>query len=357
MKSYRIHSIDVFRGITIALMLLVNFADLSPSVHPWLAHSHWNGWTLADVVFPFFLFIVGVSLAFSMAKYEREKISKIDVCRKVFKRSFLLFILGLGLNGFWNYDWGNFELTGVLQRISLAYLSAALVVLYFARNLQICFTALLLFGYWVAFSLHPISEPSFQQQGLSHGEVGTFGVMSYFGMMTTISTVLMGYFTGAWLRVNQLRENCTSNQSMTLVLYGLSSIFASQLWSLLLPINKKIWTSSYILLMVGFALILLAACYELIEVRNCRRWSYPVQILGLNSIFIYVSSELIIKILDKTHVGLKVNSPSTYQWIEHYFFLNWSSPILASFLFSLLNLLFWLGVAYYFNRKKWFLSV
>jgi predicted acyltransferase len=357
-QSIRLHSLDTFRGITIAGMLLVNIASLDPSIHPWLAHSHWNGCTLADWVFPFFLFIVGVAMAFSLSKYSQDHKPTKALYWRLLRRSVLLFVLGLIINGFWTYEWGKFEISGVLQRISLAYLATALIVLKFPRKVQWGITVLLLVGYWVAYVAFPIPEPQYVADGLPHQEIGTFGVMSWFGMMSTIAMVLMGYFTGAWLKAEVITKDLrTSAQSMTLVLFGLSSIILGQLWSLWLPINKKLWTSSYALFTVGLALILLAACYELIEVRNQKRWSYPVQVLGLNSIFVYVSSELMIKLLEKTHMGLGSNAPSTYNWLEKHLFLSWSSPSIGGFLFDLTILLFWWLVAYYLHRKRWSIAI
>jgi predicted acyltransferase len=144
---------------------------------------------------------------------------------------------------------------------------------------------------------------------------------------------------------------------MTLVLFGLSSIILGQLWSLWLPINKKLWTSSYAMFTVGLALILLAACYELIEVRDQKRLSYPAQVLGLNSIFMFVGSELMIKLLAKIHVGIDSNSPSVYSWLEDRLFLSWTDPNTAGFLFALMSLLFWWLVAYYLYRRHWSIAI
>jgi predicted acyltransferase len=357
-QSVRLHSLDAFRGIVIASMILVNTASLTPSVHPWLAHSYWNGCTLADWVFPFFLFIVGVAMAFSLSKYNQERQPTRALYWRLLRRGVFLFVLGLLLNGFWAYEWGTFGITGVLQRISLGYLTTASIVLKLPRKAQWGITALLLIGYWAAYAVFPVPEPQSVAEGLNRGEVGTFGIMSWFGMMNTIAIVLMGYFTGAWLSAEAVtKELRTSRQSMTLVLFGLSSIGLGQLWSLWLPINKKLWTSSYVLFTVGLALILLAACYELIEVRNQRRWSHPVQVLGLNSIFVYVSSELVIKLLDKTHVGVRSDAPSTYNWLGVHLFLGWSDATTAGFLFALVTLFFWWLVAYFLYRRHWSIAI
>lgn len=357
-QSRRLHSLDTFRGITIAGMLLVNIASLAPSIHPWLSHAYWNGCTLADWVFPFFLFIVGVAMAFSLPKYSQDCKPTKAIYWRILRRGLLLFALGLMINGFWTYEWGKFELSGVLQRISIAYIATALIVIHLPRKIQWIITGLLLIGYWVAYIAFPIPEPKYVADGLNHAEVGTFGVMSWFGMLSTIAIVLIGYFTGLWLKVETMtKEARTSSQSMTMVLFGFSSIVIGQLWSLWLPINKKLWTGSYAMFTIGLALILLAVCYELIEVRKYHRWSYAAKVLGLNSIFVYISSELAIKLLEKTHVGISSDAPSTYNWLEQNLFLNWADPTTAGFLFSLLTLIFWWLVAYYLYRRHWLIAI
>lgn len=356
-QSVRLYSLDAFRGVTIAAMVLVNTASLSPSIHPWLAHSLWNGCTLADCVFPFFLFVVGVAMAFSLSKDNQEK-SKLVLYWRLLRRSIVLFILGLIVNGFWTYEWGTFQITGVLQRISLAYLTTGLIVLHLPRKAQWGVTALLLIAYWFAYLAFPVAEPVYRPENLTRSEVGTFGVMSWFGMLTTTAIVLIGYFTGSWLQAEIVtKKPYTSSQSMTLVLFGCSSIILGQFWSLWLPINKKLWTGSYVLFTVGLGLVMLSVCYELIEVRCKRRWSSLLQILGLNSIFVFVASELLIKVLEKTHIGNGSNALSSYKWFDKYIFLSLSGTELAGFLFAFFSLLIWWLVAYWLYQKRWLIKV
>jgi predicted acyltransferase len=357
-QSVRLHSLDAFRGLTVAGMILVNTASLAPMIHPWLAHSHWNGCSFADWVFPFFLFITGVALAFSLAKYSQDCKPTRALYWRLLRRAVLLFALGILLNGFWDYDWSTIRLTGILQRIGVAYLAAALIVLKLPRQAQWGVTILLLIGYWAAYVAFPIPEPNYDPGVPAQGEIGTFGIMSLFGMMSTIAMVLLGYFTGAWLQVETVTKKLrTSSQSMTLVLWGLSSIVLGQLWSLLLPINKKLWTSSYALFTVGLALLLLAVCYELIEVRCQRRWSRPAQVLGLNSIFLFIASELMIKLLEKTQMGTESAAPSSFTWLDEHLFLSWTNPSTAGFLFALVTLLFWWLVAYGLYWRRWLITV
>jgi len=357
-QSFRLHSLDAFRGITIAGMLLVNTGSLSPSIHPWLAHAYWNGCTLADCVFPFFLFIVGVATAFSLSKYNHDYKPTWALYWRLLRRGVLLFVLGLMLNGFLSDGLGAIGFTGVLQRISLAYMVTAAIALKLPRKAQWGVAILLLIGYWAAYTAFPVPEPEYKLGDGTHPNIGTFGIMSVFGMMSTIAITLMGYFTGAWLWAETvLKKCCTSYQSMTLVLFGLSSVVLGQLWSLLLPINKKLWTSSYAMFTVGLALLLLAVCYELIEVRGKKRWSQPAQILGLNSIFVFIGSELVLKLLETTHIGTGSDAPSSYMWLDEHLFLNWFEVATAGFLFASISLLLWWLVAYFLHWRRWFITI
>jgi predicted acyltransferase len=369
----RLTSLDVFRGITIAGMILVNKASLADKVYPALAHADWNGCTLADLVFPFFLFIVGVAMAFSLAKYtEGEKPTTPALYWRIVSRAVILFALGLLLNGFWNYDFSTIRIMGVLQRISVAYLLAALAVLNLPRKGQWILAAAILIGYWLVMSLVPV--PDFGAGNLTRE--GNFAAYidrliipqahlykgdgfnnlgdpeGLFSTLPAVVSVLIGYFTGQWLRQQRL----DSRTSIDMVLFGLSCLVVGQVWDFWFPLNKKLWTSSYVIFTAGWALLLLAACYELIEVRQRRRWSRSFEVMGLNPIFIFVASVLLIKILVKTKIGSGEDAPTTYQWILQNFFA-WAGTLNGSLLFSILTVLLWLAVAYAMYRQRWFLKV
>lgn len=372
-QSLRLTSLDVFRGIAISGMILVNMAGVADQVYPPLLHADWNGCTLADLVFPFFLFIIGVAIAFSLSKYTEGNQAGWSIYGRIVRRSAILFALGLLLNGFWNYDWGTIRIMGVLQRISLAYLLAALVVLKLPRRGQWACALLLLIGYWVAMSVVPV--PGYGVGNLSReGNLGAyidrliigtahlykgdqFNSMGdpegLFSTLPAVVSVLLGYFTGQWLRTQPVK----SRTSMDLVIIGLASIVVGEVWGFWFPLNKKLWTSSYVVFTTGWALLLLAACYELIEVRQRRRWGKPFEIMGLNAIFVFVASVLMIKILVKTHIGTGENAPTTYTWIYENLFMPWAGAMNGSLLFALVTVLFWWGVLYGMYRQRWFVKV
>ncbi|NWF61978.1 MAG: acyltransferase family protein [Fischerella sp.] len=404
----RLTSLDVFRGITIAGMILVNMASIAePNVYPPLLHAEWNGWTPTDLVFPFFLFIVGVAMSFSFSKYtdglerKRERWGDGEIGRneeikisstplvlhsstpppywRIIRRAVILFALGLLLNGFWNkgiwtFDLSSIRMMGVLQRISLTYLLASLAVLKLPRKDQWILAGVLLVSYWLVMMYVPV--PGYGAGVLTRdGNLGAYidrlivpkahlykgdnynfmgDPEGLFSTIPAIVSVLAGYFAGEWIRN---KKNVNSETSMDLVLFGLSCLVIGGIWDLAFPINKKLWTSSYVVFTTGWALLLLAACYELIEVRRVRRWGKPFEFMGLNAIAIFVGSVLLIKILVRTTIGTGENAVSTYDWIYQNLFASWAGLFNGSLFFAIINILLWLAVAYGMYRQRWFFKV
>ena len=375
----RLSSLDVFRGITIAAMILANMAGVADDVYPFLSHAQWHGCTPTDLIFPFFLFIIGVAMTYSLSKYTTENKPTKAVYLRVLRRAAVLFILGLLLNGFWNkgvwtFDLSSIRLMGVLQRIALTYLFASLIVLKLPCKTQWLVAGGLLIGYWLTMMYIPVPEYG---AGVLTRE-GNFGAFidrliipkvhlykgdgfnfmgdpeGLFSTIPAIVSVLAGYFTGEWIKD---KKQATSHTSMDLVLFGLCCLVIAIIWDVAFPMNKKIWTSSYVLFTSGWALMLLAACYELIEVRLIKRWSKPFEIMGLNAIALFVASVLLIKITAKTQLGTGETAISIYNWIYQNIFASWSGKFNGSFLFALVTLLFWYGVAVLMYQKRWFLKV
>jgi predicted acyltransferase len=374
----RLTSLDVFRGITIAAMILVNMAGVADDVYPPLAHADWHGCTPTDLVFPFFLFIVGVAMSFSLSKYTAERKPNSTVYWRIFRRAAILFTLGLLLNGFWNkgvwtFDFSSIRIMGVLQRISLSYLLAALAVLNLPRKGQWILAAVLLMGYWLTMMYVPVPEYG---TGVLTRE-GNFGAYidrliipqahlyagdgfknlgdpeGLFSTIPAVVSVLAGYFTGQWIR-NQPVQTRTS---VGLALFGIGCLIFGWAWGWVFPINKKLWASSYVVFTSGWALLLLAACYEIIEVRLIKRWSKPFEIMGLNAIALFVASVLLIKILVRTKIGTGETAISTYNWIYQNIFASWAGTFNGSLLFALVTVLLWWAVAVLMYRQCWFLKV
>ncbi|MDZ7958126.1 MAG: acyltransferase family protein [Aulosira sp. DedQUE10] len=374
----RLTSLDVFRGITIAGMILVNMAGVADDKYPPLDHAAWNGCTPTDLVFPFFLFIIGVAMTFSLSKYTEGDKPTSAVYWRILRRAAILFALGVLLNGFWNkgiwtFDLSSIRFMGVLQRIGLAYLFASLTVLNLPRKGQWILAAAILIGYWLAMMYVPV--PGYGAGVLTRE--GNFGAYidrliipkahlykgdgfnfmgdpeGIFSTIPAIVSVLAGYFAGNWIR----SQTVQSRISIGLVLFGIGCLIVGWAWGWTFPINKKIWTSSYVVFTSGWALLLLAACYELIEVRRIRRWSKPFEIMGLNAIALFVASVLLIKILVRTNIGTGEKAPSTYDWIYQNVFASWAGTFNGSLLFALVTVLLWWVVAAIMYRQRWFFKV
>ncbi|NET62125.1 MAG: DUF1624 domain-containing protein [Symploca sp. SIO2E6] len=378
-KPKRLVSLDVFRGMAIASMILVNNPGSWNHVYPPLLHAKWHGFTPTDLVFPSFLFIIGVAMAFSLAKYTKENQPTAAVYWRIARRCALLFALGLFLNGLtlvldWllngkSIDWSTFRILGVLQRISLAYLLATVAILNLSRVKQWILAGVVLLGYWGAMALIPVpgyGAGDFSPEGHLGGYIdrfivgaqylykgGPFDPEGLFSTIPAVVTVLLGYFAGQWLRSQSVK----SNTSIQLVLAGLSCLVLGYLWSFLFPVNKALWTSSYVVYSAGWDLLLLAACYETIEVRNWRRWGLPFEVMGLNAIFLFVGSGIVARILHKTRIGTGDEASSTYAWIYENIFQSWAGQLNGSLAFAIATVLLWWLILYIMYRKNLFFKV
>jgi predicted acyltransferase len=379
----RLTSLDIFRGLTIAGMILVNMAGVvEPNVYAPLLHADWNGCTPTDLVFPFFLFIVGVAMSFSLGKYSGGNKPTAAVYWRILRRAGILFALGLFLNGFWNkgpwtFDFSVLRIMGVLQRISFSYLLASLAVLNLPRKGQWILALVLLLSYWLVMMYVPIpghgiadltQKPEIVQQwnfasyidrlvipkAHLHGSFQNFGdPEGLFSSIPAVVSVLFGYFTGQWIR----SQSVQSRTSIGLALFGIGCLIVGWGWDFIFPINKKLWTSSYVVFTTGWALLLLAGCYELIEVRRIRRWGKPFEVLGMNAISIFVASVLLIKVLVKTKVGIGEKAPSTFDWIYQNVFASWAGAFNGSLFFALVTVCLWLAIAYIMYWRRWFIKI
>ncbi len=376
----RLKSLDVFRGIAIASMILVNNPGSWKQVYPVLEHAEWHGCTPTDLVFPFFLFIVGCAMSFSLSKYT-ETTTKIEtnIYWRIARRAAILFILGLLLNTssialdvLLNSapleNFSKIRIMGVLQRIGLAYLISAIAILNLSPRNQKLLAIALLIGYWSALTVFAVggySTSALTPEGNFGGYVdriilgsqhlykgGPFDPEGLFSTLPAVVTVLTGYFTGQWLRVQQIK----TRTSINLAICGLCCVVIGHLWGFIFPINKQLWTSSYVVFTAGWALLLLAVCYETIEVRGWK-WGRPFEIMGLNAIFVFVASGIVARILLKTHIGSGKSAPSTYTWIYENWFLPWAGPLNGSLAFAVTAVLFWWLILYGMYRRGWEIKI
>jgi predicted acyltransferase len=364
----RMASLDVFRGLTIAGMILVNNPGTWEAIYSPLEHAAWHGWTPTDLVFPFFLFIVGVSITLALGRRAEGGGPKRDLYLKIIRRSLIIFALGLFLAGFPRYDLSTLRIPGVLQRIAVCYLIASLIFLKTRWRTQAVVAAALLLLYWAVMVL--IAAPGFGRGDLSmEGNLGAYVDRTLFGRHTwkplydpegilstipAISTTLAGILTGQWLRLRRPELEKVAGMFVA----GVALIIAGWAWGFWFPINKALWTSSYVLLTAGLALQLLAACFWLIDVKGIRRWAKPFLIFGTNALAVYFLSELFSRIISLvTFTSADGSSTDLQTFVFEKVFASWASPKSASLLFAICIVLLWLGVATILYRRRIFIKV
>ncbi|HEY0083577.1 MAG TPA: DUF5009 domain-containing protein [Pyrinomonadaceae bacterium] len=367
----RLLSLDVFRGITIAGMILVNNPGTWEAIHPPLAHAAWHGWTPTDLIFPFFLFIVGVSITLAFARRVEAGGTKRDLYLKVLRRTVLIYAFGFLLAGFPYFNLSTIRLTGVLQRIAVCYLCAAIIFLKTDWRAQILIAVALLLAYW-GLSVF-VAAPGYAAGDLSkEGNLAAFvdrvvlgnhiwkgggRIYDPEGLLSTIpaiATTLSGVLAGHWLR--QPRE--AHEKAAGLFVAGLACVLAGWTWSARFPINKALWTSSYVMFTTGMGLQLLALCYWLVDIKHHRRWALPFRIFGTNALAVFVLSGLAARALSlwkMPRVDGRTGNMQTY--IYEHFFAPWASPANSSLLYALVYVLVWLGLTAILYRRKIFIKV
>ena len=397
----RVLSIDILRGITIALMILVNDPGDWSHTYAQLDHAKWNGFTLTDLVFPNFLFIVGASIIFSLQSRISRGESGRTLALHILRRSAIIFAVDLFFGLYPHFHYTHLRLYGVLTRIALCYLCAGLICLITQRAdrlLTIC--TVLLVGYWVLMRFVPVpgfgiptrNMPILDPDGnlaawldrhiidLTQRLLHTGRLYEHTrdpeGLLSTlpaIATTLLGSVTALWLRrVDTSSERSQGSISRTmclngLLLAGILSLAAGSLWNLSLPINKNLWTSSYVLFSAGWALLLLALFYWLIDIRHFNdtkvgKWlSFPWLVFGSNAITVFCISvflvETLIWIKLPFELGPNGQPVTAWFWIYHHLFAFNGSTNNTSLAFALAfvavcfipNLLLW--------RKRIFLKI
>jgi len=369
-RAPRLLSLDVFRGITIAGMILVNNPGTWEAIYPPLRHAQWHGWTPTDLIFPFFLFIVGVAMTYSLGQRLGRGVPKRKLYLKVIRRTLIIFGLGLFMAAFPFFELSTLRIPGVLQRIALCYFFGSLIMLNTGTRGQAITTVILLMGYWALMKLVPVPgigagslEPganlaAYIDNSLLHGHLWqvtrTWDPEGILSTIPAIATTLCGVLVGHWLRSPRNPYERVSG----LFVMGNVGLVLGTIMGAWFPINKSLWTSSYVVFTAGMALLVLGMCYWLIDIKGYTWWTKPFVIYGTNSIAVFVLSGL----MGKASISWKIARPDgTEVFVKTYlfekFYLPLASPINASLLYALTYVLLWLGLMAILYRKRIFIKI
>lgn len=366
-------ALDVFRGMTICFMIIVNCPGSWDYVYAPLLHAPWHGFTPTDLVFPSFLFAVGNAIAFVMHKYENRSGSVFWT--KILKRTFIIFALGVLMSWFPFFkeaEGGGLELKpfsearilGVLQRIALCYFFASIILHYGTKRFALWFSALALTGYWIIMYAFGDATDPYSLTGnaglkldllllgddhLYHGEGIAFDPEGLLSTLPAIVNVIAGFFAGDYIR-----RNGNSYESIAkLMIAGSLLILAAFIWDMAFPINKKLWTSSFVLLTVGLDLLILSVLIYVIEIYRKQRWTFFFVVFGRNPLFIYLLADVLITIMAMISLG----DTDLQQWLYSDVFGSFAGPVLASFLFAVFFMLLNWTVGYLLDKKRIYIKV
>jgi len=370
--SKRVISVDVLRGFTIAFMILVNNGN-EHSYWP-LKHAQWNGWTPTDMVFPTFLFLMGAAIIFSFRARLAKGAPESSVVPHILRRSVILFLLGLLVNTFPLFNMHTLRIFGVLQRFAICYLVVSLFLLWSHKaSVRVAAIVVVLFAYWILMRFVPVPGAGLPVRDfpILHPDLnlaawldrlilparrlyeGTRDPEGLLSTLPSLATAMLGTLTGDWL----ISARSKAEKAWGMFGAGVAGFILAEMWNPWFPINKKLWTSSYVLLAAGWSLVFLALCYWAYEIKGWKKgWTYPALVFGSNSIVAYVFSELLTPLVwfpigeagHKTSIGKMTNAALAGLH---------TSPAFAALLYSLLYVAVCFVPVLFLYRRKIFVKV
>jgi predicted acyltransferase len=392
----RLLALDVFRGMTVAGMLLVNNPGTWSAIYPPLEHAKWHGWTPTDLIFPFFLFIVGITTELSLGARRARGDSERDIVRQIARRGALIFLFGLALSAFPFFTWTamdgtpdpsfldrvvhrvqHLRIMGVLQRIGLAYFVAALLTLRTTVRQQIGILIALLVGYWALMTLVPVPDsgvPGYRLLdqpervlsawldrtvfGLDHLWVGakTWDPEGLLSTLPAVGTALLGSFAGRWIAQTALP---LPERLAGLFALGSLLMVAGLMWHWVFPINKSLWTSSYVVFTGGMASVTLATCLWVIDVQGVRRWTFPFVVYGTNPMLAFLGSGIMARCL--ASIFFVTTADGTRMSLQAYVFrmmyASWLPLRDASLAYAVSFVVLWFLLLLVAHRRGWIVKV
>jgi predicted acyltransferase len=393
-RRERLLSLDVFRGMTVAGMLLVNNPGTWSAIYPPLEHASWNGWTPTDLIFPFFLFIVGITTHLSLQARRARGDSDSALLKQIFRRGLTIYLLGFLMAAFPFYQYGTIEgltnpslwdkivyraehvrIMGVLARIGVVYIIAALLTFRTTLKQQVVIIAALLYGYWFAMTLIPVpgqggigalylDDPSrtlaayldrliLTKNHIWSGSL-TFDPEGPFSTIPAIATSMLGVIAGRWLG----QQKPLIERIAAMFAIGSLAMVVGMMWNWSFPINKSIWTSSYVIFTAGMACVSIATIMWITDRHNIKGWTKPFVIYGMNPIVAFVGSGVLARII---YTLWKVDYNGQQIAMEAAIYKTVFEPFMdpknASLAMAFATVLFWFAVLAWMYRKKIFLKV
>ena len=379
-NSERLLSLDFFRGLTVATMILVNNPGSWGHIYTPLEHAEWNGCTPTDLVFPFFLFIVGVSIAYAMGSKKADPRTHNQTILKALKRGAILFGLGLFLSLFpRSFNDFNFiesikqvRIPGVLQRIGVVFFISSVIFLKFSNKNIFSIIIVILFAYWALMMFMPVPNIGYAnlEKETNLGawldrtilteahlwkSAKTWDPEGILSTLPAIATGLFGVLVGVYLKRKDIEP---ATKIAWLFSVGCFATLAGLLWDLEFPINKALWTSSYVLYTGGLGTIFLALSYWIIDVNNYNRFTKPFVIYGVNAITVFFVSGLMPRLLNMIKVKLpNGNETGALSWFYQTFFVPYFSPINASLIYAIVFILFFFIILWFMYKKNIIIKV
>ena len=374
--SPRFLSLDVFRGMTLCFMIIVNTPGSGATSFWPLEHAVWHGFTPTDLVFPSFLFAVGNAMSFSMKRY--QEIGNGAVLAKIFKRTVIIFLIGFLMywfpffhkeNGAWVFNpIANTRIMGVLQRIALCYCFASLMIHFLSTRMVYILSGLFLVGYWIILLVFGNHADPLSMMGnagtyldrwllgdahLYHGDHNMpFDPEGVLSTLPAIVNVVIGYYAGKFIQKKGKGYDTISK----LLLTGCLFIFIAICWNSVFPINKKLWTSSFVFITTGLDLVIISFLLYALEVNSWNKgnWTRFFTILGKNPLFLYMTSEILVIILFMIPISPTVNF---FEWINTVFYQQIAPGAIGSLLFAISFMLVCWFVGYILDKRKIYIRV
>ncbi len=369
----RLLALDVFRGLTVAGMLLVNDPGTWSAIYPPLEHADWNGWTPTDVIFPFFLFIAGVTTSLSLSARRAQGADDGALTRQIVRRGVLIVLFGLLMAAFPFYPMErltHIRIPGVLQRIGVAYMCAALLTLRTTLKHQVAIVATLLFGYWFVITLVPVpgamggigatlnTVPSrtlaaWTDRLLLGGHLWinsvTWDPEGPLSTIPAIGTAMLGVLAGRWIGAKKPLEERLNG----LFAAGALGMTVGLMWNWSFPINKSLWTSSYVVFTAGMACVAIATISWIIDVKGVTWWTRPIVIYGVNPIIAFVGSGMMARLIYTVwQVDFRGRPTPVQAVVYETVFRPWLAPRNASLAFALCFVLFWYLILWALARRN-----